>query len=99
MPVKFSMKLEETIVQINGFFQTKHIQESMAWKQFRCPSTNEWIKKLWNIYIYTHSGILLSHKRNACESVKLRWINLEPAAWSEISQKNKYHILTYIYGI
>ena len=50
MPTKFSMELEEIIVQINGFFQTKHIQESMSWKQFRCLSTDAWIKKLWHIY-------------------------------------------------
>ena len=38
-----------------------------TWKQPRCPSTDEWIKKLWCIYIYihtyTHNGILLSHKK------------------------------------
>ena len=32
-----------------------------TWKQPRCPSTDEWIKKLWCIYIY--DGILLSHKK------------------------------------
>ena len=44
------------------------------WKQFRCPSTDEWIKKLW--YLYTmedYSAI----KRNAFESVLMRWMNLE----------------------
>ena len=36
-----------------------------TWKQPRCPSTDEWIKKLWyiHIYIHTHNGILLSHKK------------------------------------
>ena len=46
-----------------------------TWKQPRCPSMDEWIKKLW--YIYTmdyHSAI----KRNAFESVLMRWMNLEP---------------------
>ena len=44
--------------------------------------------------------ILLSHKRNILESVLLRWMNLEPVIQSEVSQKekNKYHILTHIYG-
>ena len=38
-------------------------------------------------------------KRNAFESVLMRWINLEPIIQSEVSQKqkDKYHILTYIY--
>ena len=32
-----------------------------TWKQPRCPSADEWIRKLW--YIYTHNGILLSNKK------------------------------------
>ena len=67
-----------------------------TWKQPRCPSTDEWIKKL--LYIYTmeyYSAI----KRNAFESVLMRWMNLEPIIQSEVSQKkkDKYHILMYIY--
>ena len=40
-------------------------------------------------------------KRNAFESVLMRWIDLEPIIQSEVSQKvkDKYRILTYIYGI
>ena len=69
-----------------------------TWKQPRCPSTDERIKKLW--YIYTveyHSAI----KRNAFESVLMSWMNLEPVKQSEVSQKekDKYSILTHIYGI
>ena len=30
-----------------------------TWKQLRCPSTDEWIKKLW----YIHNGILLAYKK------------------------------------
>ena len=38
-------------------------------------------------------------KRNAFVSVLMRWINLESIIQSEVSQKekDKYHILTYIY--
>ena len=66
-------------------------------KQPRCPSTDEWIKKL---YIYTieyYSSI----KRNTFESVLMRWMKLEPIIQSEVSQKEKhqYSILTHIYGI
>ena len=48
-----------------------------------------------------HNGILLSHNRNAFESVLMRWMNLEPIIQSEVSQKekDKYHILTHIYRI
>ena len=40
-------------------------------------------------------------KRNEFESVLVRWMNLEPVVQSEVSQKekNKYRILTHIYGI
>ena len=40
-------------------------------------------------------------KRNTFESVLMRWINLEPIIKSEVShiEKDKYCILTHIYGI
>ena len=40
-------------------------------------------------------------KRNAFESVLMRWMNPEPIIQSEVShkEKDKYHILTNIYGI
>ena len=38
-------------------------------------------------------------QRNAFESVLMRWMNLEPIIQSEVSQKDKYHILMYIYGL
>ena len=48
------------------------------------------------VYIY-NSAI----KRNECEAVLVRWMNLEPIIQSEVSQKekNKRHILVHIYGI
>ena len=69
-----------------------------TWKQPRRPSTDEWIKKFW--YIYTmdcYSAI----KRNAFESVLMRWMNLEPIIQSEVShkEKDKYRILMHIYRI
>ena len=43
----------------------------------------------------------LFSRKNAFESILMRWMNLEPFIQSELSQKkkNKYHLLTYIYGI
>ena len=40
-----------------------------TWKQPRCPSTDEWIKKLWYIYTVEYYSVI---KWNACESVLLR---------------------------
>ena len=63
-----------------------------AWKQFRCLSTDEWIKKLWYIYIMEHYSAI---KRNTFESVLMRWMKLEPVIQSDVSQeeKNKYNLL------
>ena len=71
---------------------------SRTWKQPRCPSTDEWIKKLWYIYTMEYYSAI---KRNISESVLMRWTNLEPIIQSEVSQKeeDKYHILMHIYGI
>ena len=69
-----------------------------TWKQWRCPSTAEWVKKLWYIYAMEyHSAI----KRNPFESVLMRWMNLKPIIQNIVSQKekDKYHNLTHIYGI
>ena len=69
-----------------------------TWKQPRCPSTDEWIKKLWYIYTMEYYSAI---ERNAFESVLMRWINLEPIIQSEVIQKekNKNHILMHMYGI
>ena len=68
------------------------------WKQPRCPWTDEWIKKLWYIHTMEYYSAI---KRNTVESVLMRWMNLEPIILSEVSQKekDKYRILTHIYGI
>ena len=50
--------------------------------------------------VHIHNGIL-AIKKNAFESVLMRWLKLEPIIQSEVSQKEKhqYSILTHIYGI
>ena len=69
-----------------------------TWKQHRCPSADKWIRKLW--YIYT-TEYYSANKRNAFESVLMRWMILEPIIQREVSQKEKhqYSILMQIYGI
>ena len=69
-----------------------------TWKQPRCPSADEWIRKLWYIYMMEYYSAI---KKNAFESVLMRWMKLEPIIQSEVSQKEKhrYSILTHIYGI
>ena len=69
-----------------------------TWKQPRCPSADEWIRKLWYIYTMEYYSAI---KKNAFESVLMRWMKLEPIIQSEVSQKEKhqYSILMHIYGI
>ena len=52
-------------------------------------------KELWYIYTVEYYSAI---KRNAFESVLMRWTNLEPTIQSEVSQKEKYkyHILMHI---
>ena len=74
------------------------ITTARTWKQPRCPSTDEWIKKLWYIYTMEYYSAI---NRNTFESILMRWMNLEPIIQSEVTQKekDKYRILTHIYGI
>ena len=67
-----------------------------TWKQPRCPSADKWIRKLWCIYTMEYYSAI---KKNAFESVLMRWMKLEPIIQSEVSQKEKhqYSILTNIY--
>ena len=66
-----------------------------TWKQPRCSSADEWIRKLWYIYTMQYYSII---KRNTFESVLMRWMNLEPIIQSEVShkEKDKYCILTHV---
>ena len=69
-----------------------------TWKQPRCPSADKWIRKLWYIYTMEYYSAI---KKNAFESILMRWMKLEPIIQSEVSQKEKhqYSILTNIYRI
>ena len=64
----------------------------------RCPSADEWIRKLWYIYTMEYYSAI---KKNTFESILMRWMKLEPIVQSEVSQREKhqYGILTHIYGI
>ena len=57
-----------------------------TWKQPRCPSADEWIRKQWYTYTVEYYSAI---KQNASESVLMRWMKLEPIIQSEISQKDK----------
>ena len=55
-----------------------------TWKQPRCPSADEWTRKLWYIYTMEYYSAI---KKNTFESILMRWMKLEPIIQSEVSQK------------
>ena len=69
-----------------------------TWKQPKCPSTDEWIKKMWHIYTVEYYSAI---KRNDIELFVVRWMDLESVIQSEVShkEKNKYRMLTYIWNL
>ena len=79
-------------------FITALFTTARTWKQPRCPSAEEWTRKLWYIYTMEYYSAI---KRNTSESILTRWMKLEPITQSEVNQKEKYKycILTHIYGI
>ena len=92
---------EKTITQkdiCTPMFSAALFTIARPWKQPKCPSTDEWIKKMWYIYTMEYYSAI---KRNEIGSFVETWMDLETVIQSEISQKekNKYHMLTYIYGI
>ena len=66
-----------------------------SWKRPKCPSTDEWIKKVWYIYTMENYSAI---KRNEIESFVETWMDLETVIQSEVSQKekNEYRILPHI---
>ena len=80
-----------------------------TWEKSRCPSSDEWIKKLWYMYTVEYDSAI---KTNTSESVLMRWMNLEPITeWSkserekQVSYTNMYiwnlerwHWWTYLQG-
>ena len=76
----------------------QHYLQQLEHGSPRCPSTDEWIKKLWYIYTMEYYSAI---KKNTFESVLMRWMNVEPIIQSEVSlkEKEKYCILPHIYRI
>ena len=69
-----------------------------TWKQLNCPSTEEWIKKMWYIYTMEYYSAI---KKNKIMPFAATWLDLETVILSEVSQtqKYKYHMISLICGI
>ena len=92
---------EKTIIQKESctkMFIAALFTIARTWKQPKCPSSDERIKKMWHIYTVEYYSAI---KRNEMELFVVRWMELESVIQSKVSQKekNQYHMLTHIYGI
>ena len=71
---------------------------AMTWKQPKCPSTEEWIKKMWYVHSIEYYSAI---KKNEIMPFAATWLNLEIVILSEVSQteKEKYYMISLIYRI
>ena len=69
-----------------------------TWKQPKCPSTEEWVKKMWYIYTMEYYSAI---KKNEIMPFARTWVGLETVILSEVSQtgKEKHHMISLICGI
>jgi hypothetical protein len=70
---------------------------SRSWKKPRCPSTEEWIQKMWYIYIIENYSAI---KHNEFMKLLGKWMDLEDIILSEVTQtqKNTHDIQSLISG-
>ena len=89
---------EKTIIQketCTTMFIAALFTIARSWNQPKCPSTDEWIKKMWHIYTMEYYSAI---KSNKIELFVVKRMDLESVIQSEVSQKekNKYHMVTHI---
>ena len=86
---------EKTIIQKESctkMFTAALFTITRTWKQPKCPSTDEWIKKMWHIYTMEYYSAI---KRNEIELFVVRWMDLASVIQSEVSQKEKNKQILY----
>ena len=83
---------EETIIQkdtCTPVFTAALFTIDRSWKQPKCPSTDEWIKKLWYIYTMEYFSAI---KRNEIGSFVETWMDLETVIQSEVKSEREKQI-------
>ena len=92
--------LEKTILRkdtCTPMFTAALFTTVKTWKQPKCLSTEEWVKKMWYIYTIEYSAI----KKNKIIPFEATWMDIEIIILSEVSQteKDKYHMISLKCGI
>ena len=80
---------EKTIIQKESrttMFTAALFTITRTWKQPKCPSKDEWIKKLWHIYTMEYYSAI---KRNKIELFVVRWLDLESVIQRSKSEREK----------
>ena len=79
-----------------GMFTATVFTITKLQKQPKCPSLDEWIKHLWDIYTM---GYYSAIKRKKILSIATVWMDLENIMLSEISQSEKdtYQMISLLY--
>ena len=68
-----------------------------TWKQPKCPSADEWVKKMWYIYTMEYYSAI---KKNGIMPFAATWMDVEIIILSEVSQKkNKYHMISHMWSL
>ena len=92
---------EKTVIQKEScttMFIAALFTIARTWKQPKCSSTDEWIKKMWHIYTMEYYSAI---KRNEIELFVVRWMDLESVIQSEVKSERQKHIPyanTYIWN-
>ena len=93
------INLDKTIIQkdtCTPMFIAALFTIDQTWTQPKYPLTDEWIKKMW--YIYTMK-YYLAIKKNKIMSFVATWIQLDIIILSEVSQKDKYHMMLIMWNL
>ena len=94
MQIKTTMRYHLTLVRMANI---NKVTNNKCWKQPKCPSVYEWIKKLW--YIYTMQYYAAERKKEFLPFATA-WMELDSIMLSEISQvvKDKYQRISLLAG-
>ena len=91
--------LEKTVIQkdtCTSMFIAALFITAKTWKQLKCPSTNEWIKKMWYIYKVEYN---LAIKKDEIMLFAATWMDLEIIILSELSQAKTNIMILLLCGI